>query len=85
MTESPAKINPRTKRSQERLEEAKVLIAEMLASGEWVSSREVHRRLAKKITSDGLFGRAKSSLGIEHRRVVDGKGKARYDWRLPKS
>jgi hypothetical protein len=55
-----AKPNPRTARSQERLEQAKELIAKELSSGEWVSSAEIHRRLGDRI-AEGTFGRAKAA------------------------
>lgn len=77
------KVNPRTKRSEEKLEAACELVRNALASGDWVSSKAIHTRFAKRF-SDGMFGRVKSALNIEHRRVVV-KGKARYEWRLPKS
>lgn len=81
--EPAAEVNPRTACSKERLAEATELLSKELASGEWVSSNEIHRRLGKQV-SEGMFGRAKQALGIEHRRVKpeDG-GQAEYQWRLP--
>ena len=80
--ESP-KENPRTARSKERLALACSLIAKELESGEWVSSNEIHRRLNDEI-ADGMFGRAKKELGIEHRRTRGANGKPEYEWRLAK-
>jgi hypothetical protein len=73
--------NPRTVRSQARLELACRLIAKELESGEWISSNEVHRRLNRQI-ADGTFGRAKKELRIEHRRIRSVSGRAEYEWRL---
>lgn len=58
------------------------LIRAELSSGEWVSSNELHRKLGKQIP-EGTFGRAKSALGIVHRRVCGDQG-VRYEWRLDK-
>jgi hypothetical protein len=71
--------NPRTAKSQEKLVVACELIAEQLKAGEWVSSKQIHQRLAKKV-SEGMFGRAKSTLDVQHRRVSEG-GKPQYQWR----
>jgi hypothetical protein len=59
------------------------LIADRLEGGEWVPSTEIHRKLAKRV-SEGMFGRAKAELGVEHRRVRDQAGRVRYEWRLAK-
>lgn len=74
--------NPRTKRSQERLALAIELVKSELESGEWISSKLIHERLGDRI-ADGMFGRAKKALAIEHRRIKAGD-KVQYEWRLPK-
>ena len=78
------KENPRTTKSRERLAFACAEIKNLLSSGDWVSSNEIHKALSGKI-SEGMFGRAKSELKIEHRRVKGANGKAEYQWRLPAS
>src|SRR5580765_6292678 len=45
-------------------EEAKELIAGLLASGGWVSSNDIHKRLEHRL-SDPMFGRVKKELRIE--------------------
>lgn len=76
--------NPRAVKARENFEEAKVLIARQLESGDWVPSNEIHRRFKGKI-SEGTYGRVKSVLGIEHRRVKGDSGPAIYEWRMPAS
>lgn len=73
---------PPDARSKESLAQAVELIRAELSSGEWVSSNELHRKLGKQIP-EGTFGRAKSALGIVHRRVCGDQG-VRYEWRLDK-
>jgi hypothetical protein len=78
-----ARANPRTQKSQEKLQLACTLISELLKGGEWVSSNDIHRALSGKV-SEGMFGRAKQALGIEHRRIRGENGaQAQYEWRLP--
>jgi hypothetical protein len=74
--------NPRTLKSKERLARATELLSAKLPDDEWHSSNELHRELAKEV-SDGLFGRAKQALAIEHRRVRREDGGTEYQWRLP--
>jgi hypothetical protein len=76
--------NPRTARSREKFEQASALIAKEMESGDWVSSIAIHRKFKGKI-AEGMYGRVKSALAIEHRRVKAGSGPATYEWRLPKS
>jgi hypothetical protein len=78
------KENPRTIRSREKFEQATALVAKELESGEWIASNEIHKRFKDRI-SEGMYGRVKSALGIEHRRVKADSGPATYEWRLPKS
>jgi hypothetical protein len=73
--------SPPSRSSQ--LERAKELITKELASGEWVSSNEIHGKLRREI-SESMFGRAKAALGVEHRRIEGQDRTARYEWRLPK-
>lgn len=56
------------------LDNASDLIAGELADGEWHSSNEIHEKFAGEIP-EGMFGRVKSALGIEHRSL--------FQWRLP--
>jgi hypothetical protein len=84
--EAPETQEPKenTAKSRERLEKACELIAKELASGEWVSSNELHRKLNKEI-AEGMFGRAKKELKVQHRRVKPAAGgRAEYEWALPK-
>jgi hypothetical protein len=77
-------VNPRTLKSQEKLAQAMELIGKELESGEWVSSNAIHKKLSGKI-SEGMFGRAKSALNVQHRRVKPaGGGRAEYEWALLK-
>jgi hypothetical protein len=76
--------NPRTARSREKFEEASALIAKEMESGVWISSIDIQRKFNGKI-AEGMYGRVKSALGIEHRRVKGDSGPATYEWRLPKS
>jgi hypothetical protein len=76
--------NPRTVRSREKFEEASALIAKEMESGEWISSIAIHRKFNGKI-AEGMYGRVKSALAIEHRRVKGDSGPATYEWRLKKS
>jgi hypothetical protein len=78
------KENPRSVKSRERLAKACELIAKELESGEWVSSNAIHRKLNKEI-AEGMFGRAKKELKVQHRRVKPAAGgRAEYEWALPK-
>jgi len=65
------------------LEEAKVLIADVLASGDWIARREIGAKLAGRL-SDPMFGRVKKDLDIENRSVRGPNGKMRSEWRLSK-
>jgi hypothetical protein len=76
--------NPRTVRSREKFEQACELIKGELAGRDWVSSIAIHRKFSGKI-AEGMYGRVKSALEIEHRRVKADSGPATYEWRLPKS
>jgi hypothetical protein len=78
------KENPRTTRSREKFEQACELIKGALESGEWVSSNSIHKKFNGKI-AEGMYGRVKSALKIEHRRVKGDSGPATYEWRLPKA
>ena len=78
------KENPRTVRSREKFEQACELIKGELAGRDWVSSVTIHRKFNGKI-AEGMYGRVKSALGIEHRRVKGDSGPATYEWRLKKS
>src|SRR5437764_1360789 len=76
-------LNPRTARSHQRFQEAKALLADYLSDGEWHPSNEIHNAFKDKI-GEGMYGRVKSDLVIEHRRVKDETaGRALYEWRLP--
>jgi hypothetical protein len=79
-----AKENPRTTRSREKFEQACELIKGELVGRDWVSSIAIHRKFNGKI-AEGMYGRVKSALAIEHRRVKADSGPATYEWRLPKS
>jgi hypothetical protein len=46
-----------------------------------VSSNDIHDQLRGKV-SDGMFGRVKAALNIEHRRINEGD-RVVYQWRLP--
>jgi hypothetical protein len=78
------KENPRTVRSREKFEQACELIKGELAGRDWVSSIAIHRKFNGKI-AEGMYGRVKSALEIEHRRVKADSGPATYEWRLKKS
>lgn len=84
-----AQINPRTAKAQQKLQNATDLIRGMLeTAGDeegWVSSNDIHRAFADQI-SEGMYGRVKAALGIEHRRVKpEGAEKPEYQWRLPRA
>lgn len=67
------------------LETAVGLIRGELEGRGWVSSNEIHQKFQGQI-AEGMFGRVKSALGIEHRRVKsEASGKVQYEWRLPSS
>lgn len=74
-------ISARKKRSQEKFELACTLIRDRLAGGEWVSSRTIHAELGEQV-AEGMFGRVKKELAIEHRRIR-GEERVEYQWRLP--
>jgi hypothetical protein len=76
-----AKDKRPTARSRTTLEEATRLIHDLLKGGDWVSSNYIHDQLRGDV-SDGMFGRVKTALNIEHRRVKEG-GRVVYQWRLP--
>lgn len=79
---APPTENPRTVRSRQKLEEATTLIQEMLKGGDWVNSKDIHQKLRGKV-SEGMFGRVKAALNIEHRRIKDGDAVV-YQWRIVK-
>jgi hypothetical protein len=62
------------------IEEAKELIGQALKDGEWHSSMEIHERFRSRM-SEGMFGRVKRELRIEHRQVGGGEG-SYFEWRL---
>jgi len=73
---------PRKRRSGlVTLEEAKVLVYELLKDGDWHSSREIHEHLRPRF-SEGMFLRVKRELNIEDQRIGGGEG-SYYEWRLP--
>jgi hypothetical protein len=73
----------RSARSRQKFEEAKALILKELESGDWIPSKKIHEKLREKV-SQGMVGRVKSELKIEHRRVKGDSGPETYYWKLPK-
>jgi hypothetical protein len=71
----------RPARARQTLEDATALVQELLKDGAWVSTEELHVRLRGKV-SIPMFGRVKTALSIERRRVEVGD-RAVYQWRLP--
>jgi hypothetical protein len=63
------------------LEEAKILVSDLFRTREWIPSDEIHSKLESRV-SEPMFGRVKSALEIEHRRVGGRHG--HVEWRRPR-